>query len=182
MGFVFRAGPASYVFPESLASEVCEALERRFGFISDNQYSKLETFLSTLSPPGLVRKPADKVFCSKELPAGAWEELQQAVRAKLNPSEISHLLAVPAGNGAYIPGLAGPETVRISGTDLRVAGVEALLKELLIYSSIAKLPVEQLDLRALEKSVSDYPASTYIQLMLGVQFALAAGCGLWLID
>lgn len=59
------------------AREVSETLERRFGFISANQFTKLETFISKLSLPGLVRKPNNQIFHSDELPEVAREEPQK---------------------------------------------------------------------------------------------------------
>lgn len=183
MSFVFRAGPSSYVFPEPLAREVNEALERRLGFISDSQYNKLETFIGKLSPPGLVPKPGTQVFCSKELPPGSWAKLQQSAAGLLDPTEIHHLRAVNSGRGAYVADLSEPETIQVNRTEaLQVAGLSNLIRELLAYASSAGLPVEGTELRRAQGKSSDSATTTYVELMLAAQFALRAGCALWLIE
>ena len=182
MSFVFRVGPPSYVFPAPFAREVSETLERVFGFVSDNQYSKLETFIGKLSPPGLVRKPDDHIFCSQELPDGAWLEFQQSAKRLLKPAEITHLLALHENNTVCIAGVDEPETIRINrNASLQVAGLSALMRELLAYSSVAKLPVDPAELRRLQTNASPSVTNTYIELMLSVQFALKSGSALWLI-
>jgi hypothetical protein len=182
LGFVFRAGPPSCAFPQPLARDVSDVLERHFNFSGDNQYIRLETFISQISPPGLVRKPDNQVFCSEDLPSGGWRALQERASSRLKSSEIRHLLFVDSGMGAYIHGAIEPENIRINqDMTLQVAGLPSLLRELLAYSSVTKLPVEPADLHRFPADPNDWSTLTYIQLMLGAQFALDAGCALWVV-
>jgi len=186
MSLVLQAAPASHVFPADLAREVSETLERRFGFISDNQYTKLETFISKLSPPALVRKPNDQIFHSDELPDTAWEGLQRKAAELVGAGETQHLQFVTAGRGVYITGVLEPQLVRINqSVELQVAALSSLIRELLAYSSVARLPVEEEALRAKydahRESDGDLATLTYLQLMLAAQFASRAGCALWVV-
>lgn len=186
MSLVFQVAPASHIFPAPLAREVSETLERRFGFISDNQFTKLETFISKLSPPGLVRKPNDQILHSDELPDVAWEELQHKAASLLGPGETQHLQFITAGRGVYITGVLEPQLVRINQNfELQVAALSLLIRELLAFSSLAQLPVEEAALKttyeALQKSDADLSTLAYLQLMLAAQFASRAGCALWIL-
>lgn len=187
MGLLFQAVPASHVFPAALAREVSDLLERRFGFISDNQYTKLETFIGKLSPPGLVRKPNDQVFCSDELPETAWAQLQHRAAQLLGSNETAHLQFIAAGRGVYITGTVEPQLVKINPRlELQVAGLSSLIRELLAYSSAAQLPVDETSLHKTyqlrsRQSPPDLPTLAYLQLMLAAQFASKAGCALWVV-
>jgi len=186
LGLLFQAAPSSHVFPGALAREVSAVLERRFGFISDNQYSKLETFIGKLSPPGLVRKPDDQVFHSEELPQPAWEQLQHRAAELLGSNETPHLQFI-SGQGVYITGSLEPQLVKINqGFELQVASLSSLIRELLVYSSAAQLPVEETALNKVYSIRSrepqpDLPTLAYLQLMLAAQFASRAGCALWVV-
>ncbi len=193
MGLSFQAGPAAQVFEKSFAREVSATLERRFGFVCESPHAKLETFISKLSPPALVRKPHkldDESYCSEEVAWSGWEELQKSAQALLGAREIPHLLFVEAWQGAYLPMPLDPQVVKISKSEeLRVASLPALIRELLAYSTAARLPVEEAALRALYAEYSedddrvdaDMHIQTYLQLMLTAQYASKAQCALWVV-
>jgi hypothetical protein len=190
MGLSFQAGPTTQVFESSYAREVSDALERRFGFISESQHSTLETFVSKISPPGLVRKPRDERFCSEEVAWSGWEQLQQDAQMLLGRNEIPHLLAVDAWQGVYLPIAVEPQRVRVNREqELQVASLLSLVRESLAYSSAVELPVEEGAIKELwltymeddDKIDSDMHIQTYLQLMKTAQYALRKSHALWIV-
>jgi hypothetical protein len=189
LGLSFQAGPASHVFQPAFAREVNDAFERRFGFVTETSHSRIETFISKLSPPGLIHKPEDESYCSEEVAWSGWTELQQSAQSLLAASEVSHLLFVEAWQGAYLPLSLDPQVLKIDGQELRVASLPSLVRELLVYSSAARLPVEPNDLRKLyaayaendSRAGADMHIQTYLQLMLTAQYASRAECVLWVV-
>jgi hypothetical protein len=183
---VLHAAPVSLVFPPALAREISDALERRFGFMSDSQYFKVETFIGKLSPPGLVWKPDDQVFHSDELPEITWEQLQRRAAQLVGSNETPHLQFMTATRGAYITGILEPQLVKVNQSyELPVASLASLIRELLLYSSAAQLPVERTAMQKMydtcrRESQPDLPTLGYLQLMSAAQVASRVGCALWM--
>ena len=125
-------------------------------------------------------------YRSDPVDAAGWRALQGAVLRALDAAP--QITTVDAYQAVYVPGAEGVRHVAVAklADPLQVGSLEALLAELSLFASASSLPVDDVELMALnaqllESDEVNLEVETYVQLMLTARQARSRGVALWVL-
>ena len=172
MGLTLTVGRPKDVFQRSYARSVVSELQR-------------------IAPGSLTYPLFMQPWHSEELAWSGWALLQSSVSEALGNPEQSHIKAVDAWCGVFLPLELTPLVVEVPGsaTPLQVASAWSLERELRAFAERRGLPTVESDLRALfdrylannDQADSDLDIQVYSQLMQAVGVARRRRQPLWIV-
>ena len=128
----------------------------------------------------------EEPYRSDPVDAAGWRALQGAVLRALDAAP--QLTTVDAYQAVYVPGASGVRHVVVANLadPLQVGSLEALLAELSSFAAASSLPVDDVELMALnaqllESEEINLELETYVQLMLTARQARSRGQALWVL-
>jgi hypothetical protein len=179
MGLVLQVKTASDVFMEPYASQVQLELKRQLAYSVPTQ------------------NPLPDGYESKEVAWSGWARLQELAASVCGEDNVSHLLAVEAWLGVYLPISINPTEVQINNdkTPLQCASLIELARELEQFAETQSLPVGKKELEALSSKFDedweltrenpdlepDPALETYVELMICVHVAADHKMPLWVV-
>ncbi len=128
----------------------------------------------------------EEPYRSDPVDAAGWRALQGAVLRALDAAP--QITTVDAYQAVYVPGASGVQHVVVAklADPLQVGSLEELIAELSSFASAASLPIDDVELMALnaqllESDEVNLELETYVQLMLTARQARSRGVALWVL-
>jgi hypothetical protein len=173
MGLDFTVGTAAAAFKQPFDSEVERAVESEFGITLPRDEQEYEAYYS------------------EEVGWSWWGMLQERAASVLGEERVTHLLAVEAWQGVFLPARISPTRIQPRGfsAPVQCASLPELARELEAFAEALTLPTDEGGLRALVQKYndddelvdSDGDIQTYVQLMLAAKDAVLRNLPLWVV-
>jgi hypothetical protein len=128
----------------------------------------------------------EEPYRSDPVGAAGWRALQGAVLRALD--DAPQITTVDAYQAVYVPRAEGVRHVAVANLadPLQVGSLDALLAELSAFAAASSLPVDDVELMALnaqllESEEINLELETYVQLMTTARQARSRGVALWIL-